>query len=195
MTTGKDMKSMWHSRSGAFSAELRQLYHPKEFQIPTVEWPADLIGAMERLSRGMLDSQSKGIQGVENHSDDAARRDEYRLFAEIGTGLWRLKRRMVHPQTGRPQEEMKRAFRHLESVWDTLVQAGFEIRDHTGDTMPEGGIYGLKVIAFQPAAGISRDVVIETVKPSVFRMNKMIQMGEVIVGTPEITPAPQKAKD
>jgi hypothetical protein len=80
---------------------------------------------------------------------------------------------------------MRRAYRHLESTWDALAQAGVQIRDHTGEPVPEGGIYALKTIAFQPTPGLSRETAIETIKPTIYYKDQMIQMGEVIIGTPE----------
>jgi hypothetical protein len=125
--------------------------------------------------------------------EEAAQREHFRFLADVGTGLWRLRQKMVQPGTDRPLEEMRRAFRHLESVWDALTQAGMEIRDHTGEPVPEGGVYALKTVAFQPTPGISREKVIETIKPSIYYKDQMIQMGEVIVGTPETPSNPTES--
>ncbi|MBC7909901.1 MAG: hypothetical protein H7Y30_05345 [Pyrinomonadaceae bacterium] len=107
------------------------------------------------------------------------------LLKEMGTHLWRMRRKMVDPETGQPLGEMQRVYRYLESMWDALEQAGVVIRDHTGELVPGGGIYSLKAIAFEQVPGASREFVIETIKPSIYFQNQMIQMGEVIIGTPE----------
>ena len=60
-----------------------------------------------------------------------------------------------------------------------------DIRDHTNEPVPEYGSIGLSVLAYQPMPGISRERVIETVKPSVYVDGRLLQMGQVIVGTPE----------
>lgn len=124
--------------------------------------------------------------GSQPSSAAAADRDHTRFLAELGTGLWRLRRSMVQPGSGDPSEEMRRAYRHFEAVWDVLTQAGVEVQDHTGAPFHPG--MSLKVIAFQPAAGIERESVTETIRPSVYYNGASIQMGEVIVGTPETPP-------
>ena len=105
------------------------------------------------------------------------------MLADIGTGLWRLRQKMVKPGTNLPLDEMRRPYRHLESVWDALVQAGAEIQDHTDKPFDPG--MSLRVISYQPTPGVRRERVIETIKPTIYFKGKPIQMGEVIVGRPE----------
>jgi len=104
---------------------------------------------------------------------------------DLCIGLWRLRRRMIDPDTDRPLEDMRKPFRHLESVWDTLAEAGVDIRDHTNELVPEYGSIGLNVLAYQPMPGMTRERVIETVKPSIYVGERLVQMGQVIIGTPE----------
>jgi hypothetical protein len=89
---------------------------------------------------------------------------------------------MLQPGTDRPREEMRRVFRHVESGWDVLAQAGVEILDHTDAPFSPG--QSLKVIEYQPTPGLGREKVLETIKPTVYLKKHMVQMGEVIVGTP-----------
>jgi hypothetical protein len=107
------------------------------------------------------------------------------LIREVGTEAWRMRRKMVSADTGRPVEETERLYRYLESMWDALERAGVEIRDHTGEVVPAGGVYSLKAVAYESVSGASREFVMETIKPTIYFHNRMIQMGEVIVGTPE----------
>ncbi|MDD5701287.1 MAG: hypothetical protein PHU23_04465 [Dehalococcoidales bacterium] len=104
-----------------------------------------------------------------------------KLTAEIGTTAWRLQRRLT--TTSETSDTIKRVSRDLESVWDALIQGGLEIKDHTGEKY-DGGM-ALNVIAFQPTPGITKEQVIETIKPTIFHKNKMVQMGQVVVGVPE----------
>jgi hypothetical protein len=163
---------------------LRQLALPAEFRIPPPK---------VRLSADGLASPdvSGHRSGPDSHSREpspraalSAEMDDH-VLADLCTGLWRLRRRMVDPDTERPLEEMRKPFRHLESVWDTLAQAGVDIRDLTNEPVPEYGSIGLNVLAYQPMPGISRERVIETVKPSIYVGERLVQMGQVIIGTPE----------
>ncbi len=168
-------------------ADIRQWSYPKEFRIDSAAWPASLPDLLRQLGKAEDDRSAPGTS-VDREALPG------RLLADVGTGLWRLRQKMVEPGTDRPLEEMRRAFRHLESITDALAQAGVEIRSHTGEVVPEQGIYALRVIAFQPTPGLARDRVLETIKPSVYYQGELIQMGEVIVGTPA-SPAGEREQD
>jgi len=106
------------------------------------------------------------------------------LVADVGTGLWRLLSK-VTPLAGLGDvEEDRRTQRHFESILDTLVQAGVEIRDHTGEIVPRAGIYSLNVLAYEPRASLATERVIETIKPTIYFKDRVIQVGQVIIGTP-----------
>jgi hypothetical protein len=95
---------------------------------------------------------------------------------------------MLRPGTQQPLDEMRRLYRHVQSMWDAMAQASVEICDHTGELVPEGGVYGLKVVACQPTAGVGREVVLETIRPSIRWRGQAIQIGEVILAKPEDPP-------
>lgn len=155
--------------------ELRQLRYPAEFRIESTEpW----TGAESLLKE--LGSASRG-----GAASDELPEPQRRLLVEIGTGLWRLRQKMLKPGSSQPLDEMRKPYRHLESVWDALTQAGVEIHDYSDRPFDQG--LSLKVIAYQPTPGLTRQRIVETVKPSVYLRGDMLQIGEVIVGTPEGT--------
>lgn len=156
-------------------ARIQQLMYPREFRIAAVPWPPNLEQLLTRLVRATESTQAPPETGMGE--------EELRLLADIGSGLWRLRQKMVKPGTTQPLDEMRRAYRHLESVWDAIVQAGVEIQDHTDKPFDSG--MSLKVVSFQPMPGLGRERVIETIKPTIYFKGKAIQMGEVIVGRPE----------
>ncbi len=151
---------------------LRQLRFPREFRISASPWPSNIEQLLLRIEQTLREFQELALG-----------EQEFYFIADISTGLWRLKQKMVKPGTNQPLEEMQRAYRHLESVWDALTQAGAEIMDYTNNPFDAG--MSLKVIAYQPVPGLERERVIETIKPTVYFRGKQIQMGEVIVGRPE----------
>jgi len=157
-------------------ANLRQLCYPPEFRIAPGDWPPELAQQL----RAVL----KALQAPPPPPPEQPALPK-RLLADVGTGLWRLRQRMLQPGSDQPLEEMRRAYRHLQSIWDALAEAGVEIRDHTGEPVPQGGIYALKVLAYQPTPSLEREQVIETIKPSIYQGTETLQMGEVIVGTPD----------
>lgn len=153
---------------------IRQLLYPKEFRIAAPKWPA-LSGAVEDIVN--LLKLPYYNNGVESRQES----ESLNLIVDIGTVIWRLRRRL--PADSELAEQTRRISRDLESAWDTLRQGGIEIKDHSGEKY-DGGM-ALHVIAFQPVVGLSREQIIETIKPTIYCNNKIVRMGDVIVGVPE----------
>lgn len=182
------MKQKKHKRSSKLQqlgGAVRQLAQPREFRIQPVAYSPEMLDLIERLALSMGTKPAAPGPAVEETVQyQQLMSFMINLLSQVGTGLWRLRQKMVKAGSDEPLDEMRRAFRHLESTWDALVQAGVEIQDHTGQAVPEGGVYALKAIAYEATPGIDREQVIETVKPSIYFRSQRIQMGEVIVGTP-----------
>ena len=106
-------------------------------------------------------------------------------MADIATNVWKAKVKMVDGPSGEVRDEMKRVYRHIESVLDSLHEMGLEVKDHTGDAFDYG--LPLKVVTTQPTQGITRENVIETIKPTIYWQQQIIQMGEVVIATPAST--------
>lgn len=158
--------------------KLRQIKFHKEFRISPFAWPNDISITMEKLI-----AEFKNVQQLDFGTSSISEKDENQFLSSIATGLWRLKQKMIKSGTDEPLKEMSRAYRHFESIWDTMIQAGVQVKDHTDDLFDSG--MSIKVIAFQPIPELTREKIIETIKPSIYFSEKCIQMGEVIVGTPE----------
>ena len=106
-----------------------------------------------------------------------------KAFATIATNAWRAKTKMVDSDTGEAKEEMKRVYRHIEAIFEALKQIGVETIDPVGRVYDSG--MALKVVIFEPTPGLSSNEIKETIKPSVAWQGSLIQVGEVIVGTPQ----------
>ena len=107
---------------------------------------------------------------------------DLKALANIATNAWRAKAKMVDPDTGETKEEMKRVYRHIEAIFESLSQIGVETIDPVGRAYDTG--MALKVVTFEPTPGLSNEEITETIKPSVAWQGRLIQIGEVIVGTP-----------
>lgn len=108
------------------------------------------------------------------------------LVADIATGIWRIKNKFSAINIDDLPEEIKKAYRHVESTLDALSSARVDVRDHTGEKYPHGNPQ-LDAIAFQPSSAVHVEMITETIKPSIFYNDKLIQRGEVIVATPDTT--------
>ncbi|HWZ95652.1 MAG TPA: hypothetical protein VNW30_10695 [Opitutaceae bacterium] len=106
--------------------------------------------------------------------------------AAIATHVWRAKSKLVDPATGQPREETRRTYRHIESTLDTLAQMGVVIRNLLNEPYDPG--LPVNVLTFQPTPGLGRDTIIEVVRPTIIWQDRVLQVGEVVVGTPESAP-------
>jgi hypothetical protein len=155
---------------------------PDEFKIPPGEFPDEshVIEAVVRFQKAML-AESQGGVAVRH----AVPTNVVKAMADIATNIWKAKAKMLDGDSGEVRNEMKRVYRHIESVLESLNEVGLEVKDHTGD----GFDYGLplKVVTTQPTQGITRESVIETIKPTIYWEQQIIQMGEVVIATPAST--------
>lgn len=108
-------------------------------------------------------------------------------LAGLATQVWRARNRIVDPATGEPREEMRRVFRHVEGALESLSQMGLVIKDWVQQPYDSG--LPVKVLTFQPDSNVQRDTVLEATRPTVIWKDRILQMGEVIVGIPQSTEA------
>jgi hypothetical protein len=100
----------------------------------------------------------------------------------IATNTWKARRRMIDPLSGEVAEEMKRVCADLDRIQRCLEDLGVLIEDHTNRAFD----YGLpwKVVATKPTPGIAKEIVTETLRPTIRWHNQIIQHAEVEIGTP-----------
>ncbi len=115
-----------------------------------------------------------------------ALRDDLHFFRTLCTRLWRFERQLVKVAQTEPSESHDRLTRRFESIIEALRDAKIEIIDHDGEKYDSG--LNLSVLQFEPREELSREMVIETVKPSLIVRGIRIP-GEVIVGQPIVVEA------
>lgn len=146
---------------------LRQLRYPKEFRIQAV-----------KMNRGLLESADEIIQLL--LSNNCEEGELVSLLKDVGNGLWRIQNRLSTIEN--PSREVGSALRFLEATIDSMNQAGIEIQGHTGEVITGGE--ALKIISYEIHDHVSQDQVIETIKPTIYFKEKIVQLGEVVVGKP-----------
>ena len=85
--------------------------------------------------------------------------------------------------SGEVKEEHKATHRSIAGILDALKGLGYELRDREGEAYD----YGLpeKVVAAEKRAGLSRELVAETIRPSIFLHGQLAWPGEVVIAVPE----------
>jgi len=149
---------------------LRQLNYPASFRIDDPGWP-NIDKLIDLISELCTADESR---------DPSPNQESHKLLGDIGTVIWRLGKRSKTEID--PAEKVRRMNRDVEAAADFIRQGDLEIKDHTGE-LYDGGMR-IKVIEFQKMEGLNRDRIVETVKPTIYYKGKLLQLGEVIVGTP-----------
>lgn len=104
------------------------------------------------------------------------------MISRLALHVWRAKGRLYDPATGEVREEMHKMQRHIQGAIEVLEQAGVRLEDWSGKAYDVG--LPIKVLSYQPMPDLVQDTIIETLRPAILWKGRMIQMGEVIVGTP-----------
>jgi hypothetical protein len=152
------------------------LYYPQAFRISAPEYVRlsesleVLAGLAERTSISFRTASPKD-QGLLD------------MAADVATLVWRIKQRLA--ATDELPKSVQKLSRDVERTWDALTQGGIEIKDHTGGDYDSG--MALRVITSEPVTGLARRQIIETLKPTIYYRDRIIQVGEVVVGVPEET--------
>ena len=109
--------------------------------------------------------------------------------------IWRIKSRLIdsHSKENKDElakEDLKKIIRYLESINDSFTHLGIEVIDRTGESFD----YGLpeKVITAIPQEGIIKELVLETLRPTV-KWKHQIFPGEVEIATPLTTTNKQES--
>lgn len=111
-------------------------------------------------------------------------------LCDIALHAWRLQRRMTDRATKEVREEHRALTRHVTAILDTLEGVGLTLRDRESEAYD----YGLpeKVVAAERSAAVSRETVVETIRPTLFFHNQIIKAGEIIIALP-LEPAASSA--
>ena len=169
----------WMEGLRGLMADLRQFLFKPAFRIRAPAWPPSPPAATASAADVPAEKEPPAPTPRQPGAESRAL---LKVVAELATALWRIRRRMLQEGEGKPPEQWRPLYRYVESAWDALHSARAEIRDHPGERYVAG--LALNVIVFQPREGRMDETIEETVKPSVFFADKLIQRGEVIVAIP-----------
>lgn len=152
---------------------------PDEFTIPAAPWQEveDSIKALVTQIEAKV-----GGQGGAGEVRNAVPEKVLKGIADIATHVWKARSRMVDPASGEVRGEMKRVHGDIERIDRCLAELGVVVEDHTGKPFD----YGLpwKVVATKPLPGLCKEIVTETLRPTIKWNEMIIQNAEVEIGTP-----------
>jgi hypothetical protein len=144
---------------------------------------------MKDFSRMFGIGRSHVPDGTENIAEESGASDKRvihlrpTILADMANALWAIQQKSCDPMTSETREEFRGVSRHIERMVECLSEIGIEVQTHTNQPFDSG--LSLEVIAFQPTPGIVRELVTETIRPTVYLQGHRLQIGQVIVATPE----------
>ena len=163
---------------------LRQLRYPLEFRIDAPSWPESVSDSLNEIVQLMA---TPPVPEAPMGTDEAGSQEE--LIAKLGTGLWALRSRILPlGDQADLSREMRTLFLTFQSTWNEFIQQGVEVKDHTGERVVGGEAF--HIVGSQPMPEVACDQVIRTISPSIYYQDRLIQRGEVLVGTPQTTATP-----
>ncbi len=109
-------------------------------------------------------------------------REIMRTLATVATALWRVRSKLVVEGLSELPRELRYLPRHVQAAWDALEACHIQVQDHNEERYLPG--MAVNPITFQPTPGIATEVISETIKPSVFYKDILIQRADVIVAQP-----------
>lgn len=150
---------------------------PNELCLPKASFPdsAELLQNLDKMKGNSLDSSgiTLPVSFVEK-------------VISIAINIWRIQSRILSSETGDPKEniqssEVRKIARNIESINNCFQDIGLEIIDRKGQQFD----YGLpeKVVTAKQTPGISKEIVLETIIPTI-KWNDKIFAGEVEIATP-----------
>jgi hypothetical protein len=159
---------------------LRKLKHGSPFDYPKADYP----NVQEALERVAIVMSARPTKATDHPLTDSTVTDiDKKALAAIATSVWKAKSRLHDAGTAEGGGVLGRVLGDITRIWNTLVDdLGLEIKDHTGEAFDYG--LPLQVVTSQPTQGITKERVIETIKPTIRWRNKTIQMGAVVIATP-----------
>jgi hypothetical protein len=162
---------------------MRQWLYPRAFRIG----PARDAGELEALAP-ILESLQREATRLSNMeaalpSRNSGWPEDDASVADLATRVWRIRVNLCDAETREPLPDTERARRHIERFVARLEEHGVTIVDPTGEPYDAG--MSVHVVTSEPAEGVRRAFVKETLIPTVYRGDRMIQQADVIVVTPQ----------
>jgi len=161
-------------------ANLKQLVYPKEFRIePGNGLTPDVLVRVDNLSQLL----EKNAREPQPGNDDAA--------VELAIAWWEARKRSKRmeellgaeePGFGPHVRRMKDILKQMEQR--VIKEMGIEIIDIEGEVWNKDD-YRFEVLGGESVSGISHPFVASTLKPAVIRHGSFLQMGKILVNSPE----------
>ena len=161
----------------------RQMMHPAPFRI---KQSLDLV----TIVAGVMPAPKHGTAVSRPRKElDADSRHLLHVIASVATAVWRMKTKLEAESKAELPAELRHLPRHVQAAWDALTSGEIEIRDHKGDRYDPG--MAVHPVTYSPDSSVPPNTIVETLKPTVFWKDVLIQRADVILASPADEPGLQ----
>jgi hypothetical protein len=165
-------KTSFHERIRSGFESARQMMQPGPYRI-----------AAPCASEGLpLSETNAHAQDGKRLSTDDQLTLALKTLATVATAVWRAKTKLDSEARAELPDALRNLPRHIQAAWDALAAGQVQIDDPAGQRYVPG--MAVNVLTFQPMEGIGSEIIQETIKPSVYFDNRLIQRADVIVARP-----------
>jgi hypothetical protein len=154
----------------------RQWMHPVPFRIK--ESP-DLVAISKDV---LLGQEAAPAARPTGQAMDADFKHVLKTIAAVATALWRVRTKLEAESKVVLPSELRHLPRHIESAWDALAAGGFEVQDHKGQLYVPG--MAVNPVTYTPDPSVPPNTIVESLKPSLFWKDLLIQRADVILAAP-----------
>ncbi|WP_158848838.1 hypothetical protein [Saccharothrix deserti] len=169
-------------------ADARQRRHHRPFRIAEPAWDASdrarltvFVDAVASVLAERAESSREDSSAAESAQSAGVPSLAEGELSAAATNLWRARRKIAKSGVAESRDG-KQVARYLRATQEALDQAGVVIQDHDGLEFHPDLL--IEVMAVTEDPSLTRDVVVETIRPSVYLGDRRIQMGQVIIGGP-----------
>lgn len=164
---------------------LNQLKYPREFKIEPASLSDEDVKDLYELLKMLpdLDNSKSNIEAKssEKHADN---KQLLIIIVELLVIFWRMEKRIdqLVKMDELGEDNHKKISRFFYNAQDLIEANNLRVSDHTNELNTGGEAY--MVVAYQPEEELTEEKVVETIKPTIYFKDKILQRGEVIVGQP-----------
>jgi|SRR5579872_710451 len=170
-----------------------QWLHWPEFRIPAAAGDRTVQATLKKLEANLKELNAT-IESLNERGGDASPTagppspgaESTDVLIGLSQLVWKIRHAMVpfgEPMLGAaPTDGARRAFPPLVRAWELLEANGIKIIDHTGSPYRSGmGV----IPVFEKSPDLAEEIIIDTMRPTIYHHDQLVQAGHVVVGTPD----------
>ena len=156
--------------------KLQELGYPELLRVENIAEPSlSNIAEMLNIVK-VLETKSQ------THSDLSECEMLKNALIDVAGQVWRFKSRLGVLEKSIEARQWKGLDSVVRSILSCFLQAGLELKDHTGEVICGGESW--TIVSWETMEGIETAKVVETIRPTLYYKNELIQPAEIIAGKP-----------